>query len=77
MGIVEYFTANHAQLYFLLAGIGIVIELTVMGLSGPLLFVSIASFLTGLLVSLGIVTGGWVTEAGTFNSGDCLFAGNR
>ena len=37
------------------------VELTVMGMSGPLLFFAIASFLTAILSSLGIIAG-WEIE---------------
>ena len=57
MDIMQYFLDDHARLLFLLSGVSFVIELTVMGLGGPLLFFAIATFITGVLVSAGIVTG--------------------
>lgn len=56
-----YFIENPDHLWFLIAGISFVIELGVMGLSGPLLFFGIASLFTGILVSLGIL-GSWQSE---------------
>lgn len=59
--IIQYFSNHHDQLFYLIAGVSFVIELTVLGLGGPLLFFAIASFLTGLCVSTGVVSG-WETE---------------
>jgi len=54
--IVEYFLQHHDKLLYVLAGVSLVIELTIMGLSGPLLFFAIACVLTGLFVSAGLIT---------------------
>ncbi|PCK08014.1 MAG: acriflavin resistance protein [Alteromonadaceae bacterium] len=61
MDIANYFADNHHHLYFLIAGLAFVVELAVMGLSGPLLFFAIAAFITGLLASIGLISG-WETE---------------
>lgn len=61
MDVIQYFSENHAQLFFLIAGVSFMIELTVMGMSSPLLFFAIASFITAILSSFGIVTG-WDIE---------------
>jgi len=61
MEIINYFIDHHGQLFFLLAGISFVIELTVLGLSGPLLFFAFACVLTGIASHLGIVSG-WEYE---------------
>jgi membrane protein implicated in regulation of membrane protease activity len=61
MNIGQYFAAHHDHLFYLIAGISFVVELTVMGLSGPLLFFAIGSFLTAIFVSLGLI-GGWEIE---------------
>lgn len=53
--LVEYLANNHDKLLFLIAGISLVIELGVMGMSGPLLFFAIACALTGILVTIGLV----------------------
>ena len=58
---MEYFLENPDHLWYLIAGISFVIELSIMGLSGPLLFFAIASLLTGILVSIGIIDG-WQSE---------------
>jgi membrane protein implicated in regulation of membrane protease activity len=54
---MEYFLENPAHLWYFIAGISFVVELSIMGLSGPLLFFAIASLATGTLVSIGIVDG--------------------
>jgi membrane protein implicated in regulation of membrane protease activity len=61
MDIVQYFADHHDHLFYLVAGISFIIELTILGLGGPLLFFAIASFITGLLVSFGVISG-WEIE---------------
>ncbi len=61
MEIINYFSENHAQLFYFIAGLSFVIELTLLGLSGPLLFFAIASTFTGMLIHLNIVSG-WESE---------------
>ncbi len=58
---MEYFLENPDHLWYLIAGISFVIELSIMGLSGPLLFFAIASLTTGILVSIGFIDG-WQSE---------------
>jgi membrane protein implicated in regulation of membrane protease activity len=58
---MEYFLENHHLFWYLLAGVSLVIELSIMGLSGPLLFFAIASLVTGVLVNVGIISG-WEGE---------------
>ncbi|TWX70902.1 NfeD family protein [Colwellia demingiae] len=58
---MEYFLENPDHLWYLIAGISFVIELSIMGLSGPLFFFAIASLTTGILVSIGFVDG-WQSE---------------
>ncbi|MFT5111651.1 MAG: hypothetical protein ACI8P9_000971 [Parasphingorhabdus sp.] len=62
MGILEYFAGHHDNFFYLVAGISFILELTVMGLGGPLLFFAIASLITGVLVSTGTIAG-WEIEA--------------
>lgn len=73
MDIANYFADNHHHLYFLIAGIAFVVELTVMGLSGPLLFFALAATITGLLTSMGIVSG-WEIEVFTLGIITALIA---
>jgi membrane protein implicated in regulation of membrane protease activity len=58
---MEYFLENPDHLWYLIAGISFVIELSIMGLSGPLLFFAIASLTTGILITIGFVEG-WQSE---------------
>ena len=58
---MEYFLENPDHLWYLIAGISFVIELSIMGLSGPLLFFAIASLITGILVSMSVIDG-WQSE---------------
>lgn len=59
--VIDYLLNHHDKLLYLLAGLSLFIELTLIGLSGPLLFFGIACALTGLLVSLNIISG-WDME---------------
>ncbi len=61
MDIYHYFVQNHAQLYYLIAGVSFIVELAVLGFSGPLLFFAIASVFTGILIQLGVISG-WEIE---------------
>lgn len=61
MDIVNYFADNHAHLLYLIAGISFVVELTVLGFSGPLLFFALGCFLTAILASTGLISG-WESE---------------
>lgn len=58
---MEYFLENPDHLWYLIAGVSFVVELSIMGLSGPLLFFAIASLITGILVSAGVVEG-WQSQ---------------
>ena len=62
--LLTYFSQHHDQLLYLVAGVSLITELTVIGLSGPLLFFAIACFLTAILISLGLISG-WEIEAFT------------
>jgi membrane protein implicated in regulation of membrane protease activity len=61
MDIAAYISDNHAHLFYALAGVSFIVELTLMGLSGPLLFFAIASFITAVLISMGLISG-WEVE---------------
>ncbi len=58
---MESFIAHHHLMWYAIAGVCLVIELGVMGLSGPLLFFGIASIVTGILVNAGVIDG-WQSE---------------
>lgn len=55
MEIFNYFSEHQAHLFYLIAGISFIIELTVLGMSGPLLFIAIASVITGVLIQFGFL----------------------
>ena len=61
MDLINHFADHHHHLLYLIAGISFVIELTVLGLSGPLLFFAMAAFVTGVLVNIGVLSG-WESE---------------
>ena len=52
---MEYFTQHQDYFFYALAGVCLIIELSLLGISGPLLFVSLGSVITGVLVSLGLI----------------------
>lgn len=54
-GLVEYFMQHQDFLLYTIAGICLVVELSVLGMSGPLLFLAVGCLLTGLMVSTGII----------------------
>ena len=58
---MESFIAHHHLMWYAISGVCLVIELGVMGLSGPLLFFGIASIVTGILVNAGVIDG-WQSE---------------
>jgi len=58
---MQYFLENPDHLWFLIAGLSFVMELSIMGLSGPLLFFAIASLITGILVNFGLLND-WQTQ---------------
>jgi membrane protein implicated in regulation of membrane protease activity len=64
MDIAAYISANHDHFFYALAGVSFLVELTLMGLSGPLLFFAIASFMTAILISMGLISG-WEIEVFT------------
>jgi len=59
--LFDYLLNNHDKILYGVASIALLVELTLIGLSGPLLFFAIACFLTGLLVSFNIVSS-WEME---------------
>lgn len=56
-GLFEHFAQHQDHLLYTIAGICLLLELGVLGMSGPLLFLAISCLLTGLLVTLGIISG--------------------
>jgi membrane protein implicated in regulation of membrane protease activity len=58
---MQTFLENHQLIWYAIAGLSLVLELGIMGLSGPLLFFAIASAVTGILVNIGFISG-WQSE---------------
>jgi inner membrane protein len=59
--LFEYFSLHHDHLLYAIAGLCLIVELSVLGMSGPLLFLALSCLLTGLMVSVGIISG-WESE---------------
>ncbi len=59
--LFEYFAQHQDHLLYTIAGICLVLELSVLGMSGPLLFLALSCLLTGVMVTLGIISG-WEME---------------
>jgi inner membrane protein len=59
--LIQHFLDHHDHLLYAIAGVALVLELGLLGISGPLLFFAIAAILTGLLVTLGLING-WELE---------------
>jgi membrane protein implicated in regulation of membrane protease activity len=60
-GLFDYFAQHQDHLLYTIAGICLVLELSVLGMSGPLLFLALSCLLTGLMVTIGIISG-WEME---------------
>lgn len=60
-GLINYFSQHQDHFLYALAGLFLLLELGVLGMSGPLLFVALACLLTGMLVSLHFIQG-WELE---------------
>ena len=59
--VIDYLFHNHDKLLYLIAGISLLVELTLIGLSGPLLFFAIGCAATGLLISFNVISS-WELE---------------
>ncbi len=59
--LIDYLFYNHDKLLYIIAGISLLIELTLIGLSGPLLFFAIGCALTAVLISLNMISS-WEME---------------
>jgi membrane protein implicated in regulation of membrane protease activity len=53
--VIDYFALHQDYFFYALAGICLLVELALLGFSGPLLFVAVGSLLTGAFISLGLV----------------------
>jgi len=59
--VIDYFAQHQDHLLYAIAGVCLVLELSVLGMSGPLLFLALSCLLTGVMVTLGLI-GGWEVE---------------
>jgi inner membrane protein len=59
--ILAYIEEHHDHFFYVVAGLSFILELTLLGLGGPLLFFAIASFITAFLISVGLISG-WEVE---------------
>ena len=59
--MMDYFSQHHDQLLYAVAAVSLLLELGVLGMSGPLLFFAFSCLITGLLVSAGLISG-WEME---------------
>jgi inner membrane protein len=53
--VINYFTQHHDHLFYAVAAVCMLIEISLLGMSGPLLFVAAGSVITGILLSLGLI----------------------
>lgn len=60
-GLINYFSLHQDHFLYALAGACLLLEMSVLGMSGPLLFVALACVVTGILVSLQLIQG-WELE---------------
>lgn len=70
---ITQFLSSHSNLLFLIAGVSLLVELSVMGLSGPLLFFGLACFVAGALSAFGVISG-WEAEISAVGIITGLFA---
>jgi len=54
--IIDYLFQHHDKFLYIIAGVALLVELTLIGLSGPLLFFAIGCALTGVLISLNMIS---------------------
>lgn len=55
--IMDYFSQHQDQLLYAIAAVSLLVELGVLGMSGPLLFFALSCLITGVLVSFGWISG--------------------
>jgi membrane protein implicated in regulation of membrane protease activity len=55
--LMELFNMDHANTLYALAGLSVIVELTILGIGGPLLFLAIGLLSTGILVDVSVISG--------------------
>ncbi|WP_019530883.1 NfeD family protein [Dasania marina] len=73
MDILQYLLDNHDQTFYLIGGISLIIELTILGFGGPLLFFGLAAFITGALSGFAVISG-WEAEIFTLGISTAIIA---
>ena len=53
--MIDYFAEHQDYFFYAIAGICLLVELGLLGISGPLLFVALGSLITGILISVGLI----------------------
>ncbi|RYY76896.1 MAG: NfeD family protein [Gammaproteobacteria bacterium] len=53
--MISYFAQHHDHLFYAIAAICMLVEISFLGLSGPLIFVAAGSLITGIFLSLGFI----------------------
>lgn len=61
MDFFDYLAQHHDQLLYAIAAVCLLLEMGVLGMSGPLLFLALSCLITGLLVTFGVISG-WEME---------------
>ena len=59
--LLEHFSQHHDHFFYAIAGISLLLELAILGMSGPLLFIALGCIASGLLVTFNILQG-WEIE---------------
>jgi inner membrane protein len=59
--LIDFFIHNQDHFFYAIAGFCLLLELGVLGISGPLLFIALACIATGLMITLGLISG-WNIE---------------
>lgn len=59
--IIDYFSQHHDHFFYVVACLCLLLELGVLGMSGPLLFITLGCIASGILITLGVING-WPTE---------------
>lgn len=53
--MIDYFSQHHDYLFYAISAICLLIEITFLSMSGPLIFVAIGALITGILLSTGLI----------------------
>lgn len=59
--IIDYFSQHHDHFFYVVACLCLLLELGILGMSGPLLFIALGCFASGILITFNIIHG-WPAE---------------